>query len=188
MIPRPAASSTVVDQPRAGFAVAFRPRPTPTMSVSAVSRGEEESMPATAFICVTCGTQYPPNASEPCALPDLRGRPPVRQSQRPAMDDTGRAARDAHQPLHATRAAPHRHHHGAEFRHRASRVSIETDAGNVLWDCLAHLDDASIAEIRRRGGIRAIAISHPHFYTTMNEWSRVFDDARSSCTAPTSRG
>ena len=26
--------------------------------------------------------------------------------------------------------------------------------------------------LRKRGGVRAIAISHPHFYTTMVEWSR----------------
>jgi hypothetical protein len=47
----------------------------------------------------------------------------------------------------------------------------------VLWDCLALLDDAMIDFIRALGGLRAIAISHPHFYTTMIEWSRVFDDA-----------
>ena len=27
----------------------------------------------------------------------------------------------------------------------------------------------------RRGGIAAIAISHPHFYSSMIEWSRAFD-------------
>jgi len=29
--------------------------------------------------------------------------------------------------------------------------------------------------IKGLGGLRAIAISHPHFYTTMVEWSRAFD-------------
>jgi hypothetical protein len=51
---------------------------------------------------------------------------------------------------------------------------ICSSSGNVLWDCLALLDDAIIDFIRALGGLSAIAISHPHFYTTMTEWSRVF--------------
>ncbi len=31
--------------------------------------------------------------------------------------------------------------------------------------------------VRRLGGIAAIAISHPHYYTTMVEWSRAFGNA-----------
>src|SRR5262249_32464707 len=31
------------------------------------------------------------------------------------------------------------------------------------------------AEVRRRGGITMIAISHPHFYSAMIEWSQAFD-------------
>jgi hypothetical protein len=46
--------------------------------------------------------------------------------------------------------------------------------GNVLWDCIAMLDPASITLINGLGGLKAIGISHPHFYTTMVEWSRAF--------------
>jgi hypothetical protein len=45
----------------------------------------------------------------------------------------------------------------------------------VLWDCISLLDDKTIAEVRARGGIRAIAISHPHFYSSMVEWSERFN-------------
>ena len=54
---------------------------------------------------------------------------------------------------------------------------IRTSEGNLLWDCVALLDDKTKAEIRRLGGISAIAISHPHYYTTMIERSRAFDNA-----------
>ena len=37
--------------------------------------------------------------------------------------------------------------------------------GNVLWDCINVLTPQTVKEIRSRGGIKAIAISHPHFYT-----------------------
>jgi hypothetical protein len=51
---------------------------------------------------------------------------------------------------------------------------VRTAAGNVLWDCIAMLDPATIALIEGLGGLKAIGISHPHFYTTMVEWSRAF--------------
>ena len=50
-----------------------------------------------------------------------------------------------------------------------------TDKGNVLWDCIATLDAATVTAIKGLGGLHAIAISHPHFYTTMVEWARAFD-------------
>ena len=45
-----------------------------------------------------------------------------------------------------------------------------TDAGNVLWDCLAVVTPRPSTRCVR-GGVTAIAISHPHFYTAMVEWS-----------------
>ena len=51
---------------------------------------------------------------------------------------------------------------------------VRTPNGNVLWDCISLLDAATIALINGLGGLKAIAISHPHFYTTMVEWSRAF--------------
>src|SRR5205823_13651951 len=54
---------------------------------------------------------------------------------------------------------------------------IRTRAGNLLWDCVGLLDDATVGAVRERGGIQAIAISHPHFYSAMVEWSRAFGGA-----------
>ncbi|HVY21662.1 MAG TPA: MBL fold metallo-hydrolase [Bauldia sp.] len=51
---------------------------------------------------------------------------------------------------------------------------LESKAGNVLWECHTLLTDATIAEVNRRGGLSAIAISHPHYYSTMLEWSDAF--------------
>src|SRR5207244_5727183 len=42
---------------------------------------------------------------------------------------------------------------------------VQTDQGNVLWDCISYLDDDTLTAIQQRGGLKAIAISHPHFYT-----------------------
>jgi hypothetical protein len=48
--------------------------------------------------------------------------------------------------------------------------------GNVLFDCVSLIDGDTVAEIERLGGLTAIAISHPHFYGSMIEWSRAFGD------------
>ncbi len=46
---------------------------------------------------------------------------------------------------------------------------------NLLWDCITLLDDETATEIERRGGIAAIAISHPHYYSAVVEWADRFD-------------
>jgi hypothetical protein len=53
---------------------------------------------------------------------------------------------------------------------------VRTPEGNILWDCISLIDDATVTLINGLGGLRAIAISHPHFYTTLVEWSRAFGD------------
>jgi hypothetical protein len=52
---------------------------------------------------------------------------------------------------------------------------LRTPAGNVLWDCVALLDPATIGIVKALGGIAAIAISHPHYYASMVEWAQAFD-------------
>ena len=52
---------------------------------------------------------------------------------------------------------------------------VETPGGNVLWDCISLLDDELVEAVRSRGGLSAIAISHPHYYSSLVEWSRAFD-------------
>jgi glyoxylase-like metal-dependent hydrolase (beta-lactamase superfamily II) len=49
---------------------------------------------------------------------------------------------------------------------------VETDEGNVLWDMIPLVDAAALEAVRARGEVRAIAISHPHYYSGMVEWSR----------------
>jgi len=53
---------------------------------------------------------------------------------------------------------------------------VQTPEGNVMWDCISLVDDESIQALRARGGLRAIAISHPHFYASMATWSAAFEN------------
>ena len=52
---------------------------------------------------------------------------------------------------------------------------VQTEAGNVLYDCISLLDDDAREAIEARGGIAAITVSHPHFYDAMVSWSHAFD-------------
>ncbi len=52
---------------------------------------------------------------------------------------------------------------------------VRTPEGNILWDCVALIDPATRAAIEALGGLRAIALSHPHYYSTIDLWSDAFD-------------
>jgi hypothetical protein len=52
---------------------------------------------------------------------------------------------------------------------------VATPDGNVLWDCVALIDDAARQQIGEVGGISAIAMSHPHFYGANVEIADAFD-------------
>jgi glyoxylase-like metal-dependent hydrolase (beta-lactamase superfamily II) len=51
---------------------------------------------------------------------------------------------------------------------------VRTQEGNLLWDCVTYLDRATVAAVRDLGGVAAIAVSHPHYYSAMVEWSDAF--------------
>ncbi|HVY51966.1 MAG TPA: MBL fold metallo-hydrolase [Devosia sp.] len=54
---------------------------------------------------------------------------------------------------------------------------IEDPSGGVMWDCTPLVTDAAVRAVEARGGLKAIAISHPHFYSSMVDWSRAFGGA-----------
>jgi Metallo-beta-lactamase superfamily len=137
----------------------------------------EESGPAelTAFICVTCGSQHSPSAQPPaeCAIcTDERqyvGHGGQRWTTLAELRREHRAdIREEEPGLTGIGSTP-------SFAIGQRALLVQTEAGNVLWDCLAPFDEEVAAAVRQRGGIDAIAISHPHFYTTMVEWSRAFE-------------
>lgn len=51
---------------------------------------------------------------------------------------------------------------------------LQTPKGNILWDMIALLDSETISKIKELGGLAAITISHPHYYTTIHNWSASF--------------
>jgi hypothetical protein len=127
------------------------------------------------FICEACGTQFadadtPPESCPICT--DWRQYVPAATGQR--------------WTTLAALAADHEN----EIREQGELVGIGTTPpfaigqralvvpfgeSNLLWDCITLLDDATAAEVERRGGLAGIAISHPHYYSCMVEWAHRFD-------------
>jgi glyoxylase-like metal-dependent hydrolase (beta-lactamase superfamily II) len=62
-----------------------------------------------------------------------------------------------------------------EFAIGQRALLLQSPGGNLLWDCITLLNEKTAAEVNLRGGIRAIAISHPHYYSAMVEWAEPFD-------------
>jgi DNA-directed RNA polymerase subunit RPC12/RpoP len=127
------------------------------------------------FICVQCGTQFSETAKPPLHCPICEDeRQFVRHRgqewttlERVAADHRNRFEEEASQLL-GIGTEP-------EFAIAQRALLVRSPAGNLLWDCITLLDDRTIAQLNAHGGIRAVAISHPHYYTTMVEWAERFD-------------
>jgi hypothetical protein len=126
-------------------------------------------------ICGACGTSYPDTAEPPA-------RCPICDDERQYVPAGGQAwttpARLASGHVNGWRQLEkdlfeiHTH---PNFAIGQRALLLRTPAGNILWDCVALLDDATESLIRALGGLHAIAISHPHYYTCMQDWARRFD-------------
>jgi hypothetical protein len=46
--------------------------------------------------------------------------------------------------------------------------------GCVMWDCIPLATREAIEYVRSLGGLKAIAISHPHYYGAVADWSEAF--------------
>ena len=128
-----------------------------------------------AFICTACGTQYPPSDSTPrqCTIcEEERQYVPATGQGWTTLERLGidrqNAFRQYEPGVTGIGTQP-------SFGIGQRAILIQTPQGNVLWDCVAFLDDATVAIVKALGGLKAIAISHPHFYTTHAEWTKQFD-------------
>ena len=128
-------------------------------------------------VCTTCGTQFAASEAPPAACP-------ICADERQYVGPGGQRWTT----LDALRAT-HRNEWGYEgagllgvgtvprFAIGQRALLVRAPGGNVLWDCVTLIDDATVDIVRALGGVRAIAVSHPHYYSTVVEWSRALGDA-----------
>ena len=124
------------------------------------------------FLCTTCGTQYPEALAPPdqCVICTEERQYVGWQGQRWTTMELLRAD---HRNRFETEG-PGLVGMGTDpaFAIGQRALHFMTPAGGILWDCISLVDDASVAALQTLGGVVAIAVSHPHFYSAMVDWSR----------------
>ena len=139
--------------------------------------GDPSREAGTAFLCVTCGTQFALSNEPPATCPicsDPRQFVGFDGQQWTTIEELRRnhenIVRQEEPGLYSIHTQPH-------FGIGQRAFLLQTPRGNVLWDCIALLDQATVDRLGALGGVASIAISHPHYYTSMVEWSIAFGNA-----------
>ncbi|WP_050183489.1 MBL fold metallo-hydrolase [Domibacillus robiginosus] len=129
------------------------------------------------FICETCGIQYeltdaPPESCIICTeerqYVNPNGQVWTTMEQ---MIEKGRYQNEClleEEGLYSITTTP-------SFGIGQTAYLIQNKGFNLLWDCLTLLDEYTIKKVKELGGLHAIALSHPHYYSSQVEWAEVFD-------------
>ncbi|WP_283152887.1 MBL fold metallo-hydrolase [Guptibacillus hwajinpoensis] len=127
-------------------------------------------------ICITCGTQYDLMEKNPDTCP-------ICKEERQYVNPEGQewttleemqAAQFQNQiieeekGLHSVTTAP-------TFGIGQTAYHIQSKGFNLLWDCISYIDADTIQKIKNLGGLDAIALSHPHYYSAQVEWAEAFN-------------
>ncbi|MFK8184170.1 MAG: MBL fold metallo-hydrolase [Phormidesmis sp.] len=127
------------------------------------------------YICTTCGTQFAETQTPPEHCP-------ICTDERQYVSPEGQnwTTLSALQTDHHNRIEKQDHKLygiGIEpsFGIGQRALLIQSAEGNVLWDCISLVDDDTIEAVNALGGISAIAISHPHYYSAAIEWAHAFN-------------
>jgi RNA polymerase subunit RPABC4/transcription elongation factor Spt4 len=125
------------------------------------------------WTCEQCGAQFPESSEPPVSCP-------VCEDERQFVNWKGQAW--------LTREELARHHKlawrddlgllgvGVEPRFAIGQraLLVREPDGCVLWDCVPLLTREAAEHVRSLGGLKAIAVSHPHFYGAVVDWSEAF--------------
>lgn len=125
------------------------------------------------WTCEQCGAQFPASAEPPASCP-------ICADARQFVNWNGQAW--------LTREALAHGHHlvgrddlglvgiGLEpsFAIGQRALLVPERDGCVMWDCIPLASDKAIRHVAALGGLKAIAVSHPHYYGAVADWSDTF--------------
>ncbi len=127
-----------------------------------------------AYVCITCGTQYPPSPEPP-------PRCPICEDERQYVGHFGQEWIPFEKLQQKFRNSLFQEGPGIwgivtepKFAIGQRALLLQSGTQNILWDCVSLVNADTVEMVRGLGGIDAIAISHPHYYSSMIEWSRAF--------------
>lgn len=129
------------------------------------------------YICTMCGNQFAASEQPPSHCP-------ICEDERQYVNPLGQTW--------TTLEAMQQEHHNVirpvepnlseiatvpKFGIGQRALLAQTPEGNVLWDCVSLIDEDTVATVKALGGIAALAMSHPHMFGSMVEWSHAFGNA-----------
>ena len=128
------------------------------------------------YICVTCGTQFADSSSPPAHCPICEDERQYVGSNGQQWTELAELQHGYHNVVKAQEPSLTGIGTEPKFAIGQRALLVQTANGNLLWDCITLLDDATVAAVQALGGVSAIAISHPHYYSSMVAWSQAFGD------------
>jgi glyoxylase-like metal-dependent hydrolase (beta-lactamase superfamily II) len=123
------------------------------------------------WICCHCGLQYAEQAAAPASCLNCSNERESMTHKRPRWTTLSEMAGKYHNVFTPLGDGVTGICTTPSFGIGPEVFLLQSGAGNVLWDCLAYLDDSTTEQIHGIGGLSAIVISHPHMFGSVVEWS-----------------
>jgi len=129
------------------------------------------------YICETCGVQFESSVDEPSVCP-------ICAEERQYVHPNGQSwttlahlqdSKHYHNEIRFEEEGLYSIHTKPKFAIGQTAYFIENNGFHLLWDCITYIDDETVKTLKELGGIDAIALSHPHYYSTQVEWAEIFD-------------
>ncbi len=129
------------------------------------------------YICTTCGTEYPLLSEPPkkCVICNEERQYVNPNGQTWTTLETMRANNTYKNEILYEEKGLYGITTKPSFAIGQTAYLVQDEGFNLLWDCITYLDDTTLAEVRRLGGLQAIALSHPHYYSAQVEWAEALN-------------
>jgi len=128
------------------------------------------------YICETCGVQYEGSTESPelCTICNEERQYVNPKGQ--SWTTLGEMSKNGYKNnlnleetgLYSLKTTP-------DFGIGQTAYIVQSEGFNMMWDCITYIDEATIKRIEDLGGLQAIALSHPHYYSTQVVWAEIFN-------------
>lgn len=125
------------------------------------------------FICTTCATQYPQSQVPPSECT-------ICNEERQYVNPNGQSwttlnemieSNQFHNEILLEEDGLYSITTKPEFGIGQTAYFVQQNGFGLIWDCVAYLDEPTLATLAKFGNVHAMALSHPHYYSTQVEWA-----------------
>ena len=127
------------------------------------------------FVCVTCGTQFAETDTPPAHCPICEDERQYVNHDGQQWTTLGEMQREHHNRIELQETNLMGIGTEPSFAIGQRALLVQTEEGNLLWDCVSLFDEATLRALNDLGGVQGIAVSHPHYYSSVLAYARAFD-------------